>query len=222
MSGHAPWEPSTEALGAALIAIDRARLPWHLRWLLREGGKHRSALAREVARRVEGTVGAREREETTARINASWENALAWQADAEAELPPFSGSTAATCPKCAHRNGTKDRHHAALPAGALPEFLSRACRACGFEWRERCADAPKPQNGPESPAGGTGDAEVADAGNDAQEPAEGREEANPGQSDGEDATERPAEPAAGSQTRDAPQAATDALSGLPEASGADR
>lgn len=87
MSGHTPWEPSEEALGAALTAIDHARLPWLARWVLRDGSKARSILGRETARRVEGRVAARVREETTARINESWARALEEQAAAQMPRP---------------------------------------------------------------------------------------------------------------------------------------
>lgn len=87
-------EPREESLGAALIEIDRARLPWPARWLLRDGTRARSILADEIARRVEQRVVARVREETTAEINESWETAIAEQAAIAPDPEPLRATGA--------------------------------------------------------------------------------------------------------------------------------
>lgn len=152
MSGHTPWEPTEEALGAALTAIDHARLPWLARWALRDGGKARSTVARETARRVEGRVAARVREETTARINDSWATTLEEQAAADMPdpepLPAFNSVGA--CPKCLRTPDPASRRAewrggdlGGLRTG-LPEAMKRTCGRCGFWWLESPADAAEP------------------------------------------------------------------------------
>lgn len=133
-------EPSDESLGAAIIEIDRARLPWPARWLLRDGSRARSVLADEIARRVEARVVARVREQTTREINASWEQAIAEQAadlpDPE-PLPAFN--SVPVCPKCLDR--LVDPAVRAARWSHLPESMKRTCGKCGYWWLEAPADA---------------------------------------------------------------------------------
>lgn len=140
-------EPATESLGAAIIELDRARLPWPARWVLRDGTRAYSLIADQVARRVEDRVVARVREETTEQVNASWEKALTAQTDAAADLPAF-GSVIA-CPKClAQAYGRNTRWCEAQIGGTRPEAMRRTC-VCGFSWLEAPADV-EALSGPQS------------------------------------------------------------------------
>lgn len=165
-------EPSEETLGAALIAIRHARLPWYVRLVLREDSQARRAIARKTARRVEHRTRLLVAREIDTLDDPAWAEAIStvkqlilakpagslvdrwWE-----RLPAYSGAFAAACAKCDHRNGTRDRH-TVLPTlfGPSPEFLARSCSHCGFEWRERCADSPEAHNGPQSGASEPGDA----------------------------------------------------------------
>lgn len=165
MTSNLP-EPATESLGAAIIELDRARLPWPARWLLRDGTRARSVLADEVARRVESRVVARVREETTDQINALWEKALEEQAAAEVvepePLPAFN--SVLTCRKCGNVTDPATRTKAyRWPVNGSPEAVQRECSMCGFSWLERPLDAPEPQNGPQCDETGPGDAVDAEA-----------------------------------------------------------
>lgn len=140
-------QPSDEALGAALAAIDRCRpgMRWYARLLLRDGTRLRSSLAHEAACRVEARVATRVREETTRRINESWQQALD---ERDAELPAFNSTT--RCPKCLIKP-TDPRSFEARWAGGDPrrahlaESMVRACFGCGYTWREAPADAETPE-----------------------------------------------------------------------------
>lgn len=164
MTGNLP-EPREESLGAAIIELDRARLPWPARWVLRDGTRARSVIADQVARRVESRVVARVREETTDQVNASWEKALADQADAEAEvteaepLPAFN--SIAQCRKCGNVTDPATRTKAyRWPMNGSPEAVQRRCSMCGFSWLERPLDAPGAQNGPQGDETGPGDTHI--------------------------------------------------------------
>lgn len=160
-------EPSDEALGATLNAIRHSAKSRHgaIRWnglTRRRREEHRLFVAQEIAARVERTVSARVREETTEQINASWEKALADQAEAEKSepepLPAFN--SVLTCRKCGHRPvdpATRTMGYR-WPVHGLPEAMSRECPACGFSWLERPLDAPEPQNGPQGDETSPGDA----------------------------------------------------------------
>lgn len=171
MTGNLP-EPATESLGAAIIELDRARLPWPARWVLRDGTRAYSLIADQVARRVESRVVARVREETTEQVNASWEKALADQAAAEAvepePLPAFN--SVLTCRKCGHRpvDPATRTHGYRWPVNGSPEAMQRHCTPCGFSWLERPLDASQPQNGPQGDETGPGDATDAEAASEAR------------------------------------------------------
>lgn len=169
-------EPATESLGAAIIELDRTRLPWPARWLLRDGTRAYSLIADQVARRVESRVVARVREETTDQVNASWERALTEQADAEAveaePLPAFN--SVAQCRKCGHVTDPATRTHGyRWPVNGSPEAMQRQCPMCGFSWLERPLDAPQPQNGPQGDETAPGDAVDAEGAGDAHSAPEG-------------------------------------------------
>lgn len=175
-------EPATESLGAAIIELDRARLPWPARWLLRDGTRARSVLADEIARRVESLVVARVREQTTAQVNESWEKAIAEQAAGWVEpepLPAFNSVPA--CPKCLDR--LVDPAVRAARWQHLPESLKRTCSRCGYWWLEAPADA-EALCATQSAENGPGDA--ADA-----EGAEGPSVASPGDFPGYSSPEPP-------------------------------
>lgn len=163
MTGNLP-EPREESLGAAIIELDRARLPWPARWLLRDGTRARSVIADQVARRVEDRVVARVREETTDQVNASWEKALADQAAAEAvepePLPAFN--SVLQCAKCGNRplDPATRTHGYVWPKDGQPEAMRRYCTPCGFSWLERPLDAPGAQNGPQGDETGPGDTHI--------------------------------------------------------------
>lgn len=150
MTSHLP-QPSDEAVFAAQHAIRRVvdQAPWYARLVLRERSPLRTALALETARRVEYRVTGRLREETTAAINQTWIDAIE---GAKADPPPQHSGVIVTCAKCGRTAVTRDRYRQPKsPADPVMPFLDRACGHCGFEWRERCADA-KPQNGAQDAA----------------------------------------------------------------------
>lgn len=150
-----PPEPRQESLGAAIIELDRTRLPWPARWLLRDGTRARSVLADEVARRVEQRVTPRVWKDAAEQINARWEKALTAQTDAAADLPAF-GSVIA-CPKCLDKvHGRNTRWCEAQIGGTRPEVMRRTC-GCGFSWLEAPADA-QALSGPQSDETAPGDA----------------------------------------------------------------
>lgn len=159
-------EPATESLGAAIIELDRARLPWPARWVLRDGTRARFVIADQVARRVEARVVARVREETTEQIKASWFKALNEQAEPE-PLPPFN--SVAQCRKCLTELSDPGFRAARWCGGTLdgsrshlPEAMKRTCSKCGYWWMEAPADAPEAQSGPQSDETGSGGAAVAE------------------------------------------------------------
>jgi len=144
-------EPSSEALGAALIALER--FPW--RWWqfrLRRTTWQRSELAHAVAAVVEqATRGLCAREiETLDR--PGWSGALTTAAalltfGEHPDLPPFSRGNV-PCSKCgeANRAPTVEFRPAWSGGGFTadpghPEHVVRACRTCGHSWLEQCADA---------------------------------------------------------------------------------
>ena len=168
-------EPATESLGAAIIEIDRARLPWPARWLLRDGTRARFVVADEVARRVESLVVARVREQTTAQVNESWEKAIAEQAAGWVEPEPLPAfNSVLTCRKCGNVTDPATRTKAyRWPMNGSPEAVQRECSMCGFSWLERPLDAPEPQNGPQCDETGPGDAVDAEAADGARSEPEG-------------------------------------------------
>lgn len=226
-------EPSDEALGAALNAIRYSAASSYgaPRWrglTRRRREAHRSFVAREIASRVERTVTPRVREQATREINASWEKALTDQADAEAAeaepLPAFNSVT--RCRKCATElpdPGVRDAKwcHGTLGGlrSGLPEAMSRRCSKCGYWWLEAPADAPQPQNGPQSDETGPGDAVDEEAANEAHStsketgtgpsPAERPDDGDP---DGPESPQSDAEASGRENTRDdGPQPASVAL-----------
>ena len=171
-------EPHEETIGAAVLAIRHAHLPWYLRRALRDGSDANHTLARAVARRVEERTRLLVAREIGTLDDPAWTEAIttakqlilappAGRRVAEwwKRLPAFSGTVAAACAKCARRNGTQERHVVLSAIGSSPEFLERSCSHCGYAWREQCADAPGPQNGPQGDETGPGDAREAEAAN---------------------------------------------------------
>lgn len=168
-------EPATESLGGAIIELDRARLPWPARWVLRDGTRAYSLIADQVARRVEHRVFDRVREQTTREVNASWEKALADQAAAEAVEPLPAFNSVLTCRKCGHRpvDPATRTHGYRWPVNGSPEAMQRHCTPCGFSWLERPLDASQPQDGPQGDETGPGDAVDAEAATGAHSEPEG-------------------------------------------------
>lgn len=238
---HLP-EPHEEALGAALIAMRHARLPWYARMALRRHGKAESAIARETARRVEHRTRLLCAREIDTLDDPAWAEAIGtakqlilakpagglldewWK-----RLPAFSGATPETpCRKCGatgYGAAASFVRHLVRPAGCdspavFGELLVRTCGRCGFEWRERCADAQDAQNGPQGDDPGSGDARDAEAGNKALSASEETGTAHSSPERPEDAhsgTQAPDEASGLSETRDGGKGARGAAAGREEA-----
>jgi hypothetical protein len=155
-----------ETVNAALDALDNIDWPWWARPLRRREHPLRLRIAGWAARAAEHTTRGLCAEAIGDLGDPAWREALAAAQQAVlgaggdalgggwwARLPPFSGIVpGGGCAKCGQGVAASVKHEriqvraaGRVLAGVRAECLARRCSGCGFEWRERCADAREPE-----------------------------------------------------------------------------